>query len=262
MQEMGASRTLRILLEQNGMMNLISAAFATLLYLRTHRGFIEVLFLCTCYSGLIADILLVFTDGPSSTTITSTRSVRAMTFFEVVLWTIRELGLTLYTNRLVKVLDVDRREKLYYYGYNAMFALLLAWRLFDSGWRTYDRNSETVIVGSYVYLGALSAMDLWSSMFLLKSSVHILHVLNPELDGYKIGKVILFSGVLRIVFINAIPLVRLIGSLTIASVFNYQNDVSIILYYLQTSMNIMYLIDLSIIKIESTNIFKHNERSL
>ena len=40
---MEGQHTLRIILEQNGMINLFSVAFAILLYIRTHRGFIEIL---------------------------------------------------------------------------------------------------------------------------------------------------------------------------------------------------------------------------
>lgn len=253
---MEGQHTLRIILEQNGMINLFSVAFAILLYIRTHRGFIEILLIFTCISGFIADILLIFTDGPSNIITNDITSVRIMTFFEVILWTIRELGLTLYTNKLIKILDHCRYEKIYYYGYNCMFTLIGIWRLFGSGWRTYDRTSKVINIGNYVYLGALSIIDLWSSIYLLKLSFKILNVLNPEFNTYKLINEIIYSGVLRIVFINFIPLIRLIVDLTIISVFNYQNDISIIIYYLQVSMNLMYLIDLSIIKIEGNNIFK------
>lgn len=237
-----------------------------LLYLRTHRGFIETLLLVTCISGLIADVLLVFTDGPSSISVTDLPPLRAMTFFEVIFWTIRELGLTLYTNKLVKILDHQRTEKVYYYGYNAMFSLILLWRLFASGWRTYYRNNQVnqvMAIGNYVYLGSLSLIDIWSSIFLLKSSFNALSALNPEFNSYRLIKEILYSGILRIIFINFIPFARLIVDLSVVSVFNYEDDVSIIVYYLQTSMNLMYLIDLSIIKIEGANIFKcRNETTL
>jgi hypothetical protein len=249
--------SLRVLLEQNGMINLFSVAFAMLLYLRTHRGFIEILLLVTCISGFIADVLLVFTDGPSSISITDLPRLRAMTFFEVVLWTIRELGLTLYTNRLIKILDHQRNEKVYYYGYNAMFSLILLWRLFGSGWRTYNRNSPVIAIGNYVYLGSLSLIDIWSSIFLLKSSFNALSALNPEFNSYRLIKEIVYSGILRIIFINFIPLTRLIVDLVVVSVFDYEDDVSIIVYYLQASMNLMYLIDFSIIKIEGAEIFKY-----
>jgi hypothetical protein len=45
-------------------------------------------------------------------------------------------------------------------------------------------------------------------------------------------------------------------SLAVTSSFNYENNASIIVYALQVSMNLMYLIDLSIIKIDSNNIFQ------
>jgi hypothetical protein len=81
---------------------------------------------------------------------------------------------------------------------------------------------------------------------------------NPESSSYKIVKEIVYSGVLRIIFINLIPLIRLIVSLAVTSSFNYENDTSIVVYSFQVSMNLMYLIDLSIIKIEGDNIFRQN----
>lgn len=153
-----------------------------------------------------------------------------MTFFEIVLWTIRELGLTLYTNKLIKILDHQRKEKIYYYGYNTMFFLILLWRLFGSAWRTYDRNSQVIVVGNHVYLGSLSVIDIWSSIFLLKSSFNVLNTLNPEFNTYKLIKEIIYSGILRIIFINFIPLIRLIIDLSVVSVFDYENDVSMIVY--------------------------------
>lgn len=71
-------------------------------------------------------------------------------------------------------------------------------------------------------------------------------------------KEIVYSGVLRIIFINLIPLVRLIVSFAVTSSFNYENDTSIVVYSFQVSMNLMYLINLSIIKIEGNNIFRQN----
>jgi hypothetical protein len=81
---------------------------------------------------------------------------------------------------------------------------------------------------------------------------------TPESNSYKIMKEIVYSGVLRIIFINLIPLVRLIVSFAVTSSFNYENDTSIVVYLFQVSMNLMYLIDLSIIKIEGNNIFRQN----
>ncbi|CAO3613278.1 unnamed protein product [Cunninghamella echinulata] len=211
---MGTSAyALRIILEQNGLINVFSLVFSTLLLYHTHRGYIEILLFITCISGFIADILLIYTDGPPDIRIYDIKSLRAMYFFSIVFWTLRELGLTLYTNRLIKVIDHGRFEKIYYYGYMVLF-------------------------------------------FLVKISVRILNDLNPNYDAYKIIQQILRSGILRIVLINFIPFARLIVSITIVSVYNYQDDVSLIVYSLQSSMILMYLMDLSIIKIERNNIFK------
>ena len=116
------------------------------------------------------------------------------------------------------------------------------------------------MVGNLVYLGALSCIDIWSSVFLLKSAFIMLNNTDttPESNSYKIMKEIVYSGVLRIIFINLIPLVRLIVSFAVTSSFNYENDTSIVVYLFQVSMNLMYLIDLSIIKIEGNNIFRQN----
>ena len=166
---------LRVIIEQNGMVNLFSIAFATLLYFRTKRGYIERLLLITSYSSFIADCLLVFTNGPEEIRITNLTSIRIMTFFEVIFWTIRELGLTLYTNKLIKVLDIQLSEKIYYIVYNIMFILICIWRMLDISLRTYDPYSmhiegSIVMIGNLAYLGALSCIDIWSSIFLLKLS--------------------------------------------------------------------------------------------
>ena len=113
-------------------------AFSTLLYLRTRRGYIERLLIITNYSSFIADRMLMFTNGPPDIVATNLSSIRAMTFFEVLFWTIRELGLTLYTNRLIKTLDYQQVEKLYYNVYNTIFILICTWRMLDIGLRTYD----------------------------------------------------------------------------------------------------------------------------
>ena len=253
---MTSQYTLRTILEQNGLINLFSIAFSTLLYTRTHKGFIESLLLITSYSSFIADTLLVFTDGPVNVTIKNITSIRIMTFFEVIFWTIREVGLTLYTNKLIKILDYQRTEKIYYFVYKIIFILICIWRTFDTGLKTYNRQSNIIIIGNLVYLGALSVIDIWSSIYLIKTSFKLLKTLNSQFNSYKLIKEIIYSGILRIIFINFIPLIRLIVDLTISSVFNYENDVSIIVYSIQVSMNLMYLIDISIIKIESDNIFK------
>jgi len=141
-----------------------------------------------------------------------------------------------------------------------MFALMCLWRMLDVGLRTYDPyvahiEGKIVMTGSFVYLGALSGIDLWSSAFLLKTAFIELQNIYPNSNTYKIMKEIVYSGISRVIFINFIPLIRLIVSLTVTSSFNYENDASMIVYQLQVSMNLMYLIDLSIIKIESNNIF-------
>jgi hypothetical protein len=209
--------------------------------------------------------MLMFTNGPPDIVATNLSSIRAMTFFEVLFWTIRELGLTLYTNRLIKTLDYQQVEKLYYNVYNTIFILICTWRMLDIGLRTYDPyamyiEGKIVMVGNLVYLGALSCIDIWSSVFLLKSAFIMLNNTDttPESNSYKIMKEIVYSGVLRIIFINLIPLVRLIVSFAVTSSFNYENDTSIVVYLFQVSMNLMYLIDLSIIKIEGNNIFRQN----
>lgn len=252
---------LRIIIEQNGMINLFSMAFSTLLYARTRRGYLERLLVITSYSSFIADCMLIFTGGPTDIVVTSLNSIRAMTFFEVLFWTVRELGLTLYTNKLIKVLDNQRSEKIYYIVYNSVFVLICIWRMLDMGLRTYDPYSihvegNIVMIGNLAYLGALSCIDIWSSIFLLKSAFVELNDINPNSNVYKITKEIIYSGILRIISINSIPLVRLIVSLAVTSSFNYQNNASVIVYALQVSMNLMYLIDLSIIKIDSNNIFQ------
>lgn len=122
----------------------------------------------------------------------------------------------------------------------------------------YVHRREIVMIGNLVYLGALSCIDIWSSAFLLKSAFIMLNDTNPESNSYKIMKEIVYSGVLRIIFINLIPLVRLIVSFAVTSSFNYENDTSIVVYSFQVSMNLMYLINLSIIKIEGNNIFRQN----
>jgi hypothetical protein len=253
---MSSQYILRTILEQNGLINLFSIAFSTLLYVRTRRGFIEKLLLITSYSSFIADTLLIFTDGPTNITIKNTKSVRIMTFFEVIFWTIREVGLTLYTNKLIKILDYQRTEKIYYFVYKLIFILICIWRTFDMCLRTYNRQSNIIIIGNLVYLGVLSVIDIWSSFYLIKTSSKVLKTLNSQYNSYKLIKEIIYSGILRIIFINFIPLIRLIVDLTVSSVFNYENDVSIIVYSIQVSMNLMYLIDISIIKIEGDNIFR------
>lgn len=274
---------LRVILEQNGLINVFSLVFSTLLLYHTHRGYIEILLFITCISGFIADILLIYTDGPPDIRVYDVKGLRAMHFFSYIFWTLRlvyfillkknhtcifilivfllcflnrELGLTLYTNRLIKVIDHGRFERIYYYGYNSLFTIILLWRLFATGYTTYNSTNQVIFIGNYFYLGLLSLIDIWSSFFLVKISVRILNDLNPNYDAYKIIQQILRSGILRIVLINFIPFVRLIVSITVVSVYNYQDDVSLIVYSLQASMILMYLMDLSIIKIERNNIFK------
>ncbi|KAI9303172.1 hypothetical protein BJ944DRAFT_241684 [Cunninghamella echinulata] len=193
-----------------------------------------------------ADILLIYTDGPPDVRIYDTKSLRAMHFFSYIFWTLR----------LIKVIDHGRFERIYYYGYNSLFTIILLWRLFATGYTTYNSTNQVIFIGNYLYLGLLSLIDIWSSYFLVKISVRILNDLNPNYDAYKIIQQILRSGILRIVLINFIPFVRLIVSITVVSVYNYQDDVSLIVYSLQSSMILMYLMDLSIIKIERNNIFK------
>src|ERR1700759_2692981 len=159
------SLKIRIVLQQNGLINLFSVAFSTLLCTRTKRGYMEILLLITSYSSFIADCMLVFTDGPPGIVSTNLASIRAMTFFEVVFWTIREMGLTLYTNRLIKMLDVQRAEKLYYIIFNIVFVIMCIWRLLDMGMRPYDRyamhiEGKIIQIGSFAYLGLLSGLDI------------------------------------------------------------------------------------------------------
>lgn len=253
--------SLRFALQQNGLINIFSVAFSTLLCIRTERCYLEILLLITSYSSFIADCMLVFTDGRPDIVSTNLVSIRAMTFFEVIFWTIREMGLTLYTNKLIKILDINCTEKLYYIVFYIIFVIMCMWRSLDLGLRTYDRyamyiEGKIVQTGSFVYLATLSGLDIWSSIFLLKVAIIELKLLNPELNSYKIVRKLIYSGILRVIFINCIPLVRVIVSSIIVSSFNYENDVSIIVYSLQASMCLMYLIDLSIIKIDANNIFR------
>ena len=253
--------TLKLVLQQNGLINLFSVAFSTLLCTRTKRRYLDSLLLITSYSSFIADCMLVFTDGPPGIVSTNLASIRAMTFFEVVFWTIREMGLTLYTNRLIKMLDVQRSEKLYYIIFNIVFVIMCIWRLLDMGMRPYDRyamhiEGKIVQIGSFAYLGLLSGLEIWSSIFLIKVAIRELKTLYPESNSYKIIKNLVYSGILRVIFINSIPLVRTIVSAIITSSFNYEADVSTIVYSLQVSMCLMYLIDLSIMKIDVNSIFR------
>ena len=257
---MGAS-ALKLVLEQNGLINLFSVAFSTLLCTRTKRRYLDTLLLITSYSSFIADCMLVFTDGPPGIVSTNLASIRAMTFFEVVFWTIREMGLTLYTNRLIKMLDTQRSEKFYYIIFNIVFVIMCIWRLLDMGMRPYDRyamhiEGKIIQIGSFAYLGLLSGLEIWSSIFLLKVARTELKTLYPESSSYKMIKNIVYSGILRVIFINSIPLVRTIVSAIITSSFNYEADVSTIVYSLQVSMCLMYLIDLSIMKIDVNSIFR------
>src|ERR1700686_3522338 len=114
---------LKLVLQQNGLINLFSVAFSTLLCTRTKRRYLDTLLLITSYSSFIADCMLVFTDGPPGIASTNLASIRAMTLFEVIFWTVREMGLTLYTNRLIKILDEHRSEKLYYIVFNIVFVI-------------------------------------------------------------------------------------------------------------------------------------------
>ena len=120
----------------------------------------------------------------------------------------------------------------------------------------YAYRREIVQIGSFAYLATLSGLEMWSSIFLLKVAITELKTLYPESTSYKIIKDIVYSGILRVIFINSIPLVRTIVSAIVTSSFNYEDDVSIIVYSLQVSMSLMYLIDLSIIKIDVNSIFR------
>jgi hypothetical protein len=252
--------TLKVILDEHGMINIFTVAFSTLLFLRVSKGYIEKLMLITSYSSLFADIMFVLTDGPPNVLLTNLTTIRIMTFFEVILWSIREIGLTLYTNKLIKILDITKSKKIYYIVYDIIFLTLCLWRLTDSCLRTYDHYGEyiegkIVRIGDTVYLSMLSFLDIWSSIFLFYLSITELKLLNPEYKIYKLIKKFMYSGILRVIFINMIPMIRTITNETVSSNFNYNNYVTYIILYLQASMGLMYLIDLTITKLEVHNIF-------
>lgn len=261
---MSFSRSLRVLLEQRGMINLFSTAFSILLYLRISKKYIEKLLLITSCSSLIADCMLIFTDGPDDIASKHLKLIQTMTFFEVIFWTIRELGLTLYTNRLIKILDITKSNNLYYIIYKITFILMCLWRLIDACLRTYDHYGQHIEgkierIGDTVYLIILSALDMLSSIFLIKTLIINLKFLNTESNIYNIIKKMIFSGILRIVFINTIPMIRVIINQTISSNFAYNNDISFIISGFQASMVLMYIIDFSITKLDNNSIFKYTQ---
>jgi hypothetical protein len=255
---------LKAMLNEHGFVNLFSVAFSTLLYIRINKGYFIKLLMLTSYSSLVADCMFVLTDGPDNVVLTNLKAISIMTFFEVILWSVRDIGLTLYTNKLIKILDTTRSRKLYYTVYNMMFVALCLWRLVDSGLRTYDHyalyiEGKVERMGDVVYLSMLSALEIWSSIFLLYLLFLELKRLNTDLNIYKIMKKMIYSGVLRVLFINMIPMLRVIINETVASDFDYNNDVVYIIFELQASMCLMYLIDMAIMKLEANNIFKSNQ---
>lgn len=252
---------LKTMLDEHGFVNLFSVAFSTLLYIRINKGYFIKLLMLTSYSSLVADCMFVLTDGPDDVVLTNLRAINIMTFFEVILWSVRDIGLTLYTNKLIKILDTTRSRKLYYTIYNTMFVALCLWRLVDSGLRTYDHYAQYIEgkierMGDVVYLSMLSALDIWSSIFLIYLLFIELKRLNAEFNMYKLLKEMIYSGVIRVLFINTIPMVRVITNETVASDFDYNNDVVYIIFGLQASMCLMYLMDMVIMKLETNNIFK------
>lgn len=255
---------LKAILDEHGFINLFSVIFSTLLYIRINKGYFIKLLMLTSYSSLVADCMFVLTDGPDNVVLTNLKAINIMTFFEVILWTVRDIGLTLYTNKLIKILDITRSRKLYYIMYNIVFVTLCLWRFIDSGLRTYDHYALHIEgrierIGDIVYLSMLSALDIWSSIFLLYLLFIELKRLNTDFNIYKIIKKMIYSGVLRVLFINMIPMVRVIINETVASDFNYNNDVIYIMFELQASMCLMYLMDLTIMKLEANNIFKDSQ---
>jgi hypothetical protein len=252
---------LKVILDEHGFVNLFSVAFSTLLYIRINKGYFVKLLMLASYSSLVADCLFVLTDGPDDIVLKNLKAINIMTAFEVLLWSIRDIGLTLYTNKLVKILDSTRSRKLYYIIYNVIFVTLCLWRLVDLGLRTYDHYAQHIEgrierMGDVVYLSMLSALDIWSSIFLLYLLFVELKRLNTDFNIYRTIKMMIYSGVLRVLFINMIPMIRVITNETVASDFDYNNDVIYIMFELQASMSLMYLIDMVIMKLETNNIFK------
>ncbi|KAJ3009340.1 hypothetical protein HKX48_008025 [Thoreauomyces humboldtii] len=252
---------LRVILEQNGMINLFAVAFATLLLVRNAQGFHERLLFVTSTASLVADCLLIFTGGPVGIVITALPWLRFMNFVEVLCWTIREVGLCLYTNKLIEVLDVAGREQFYHRVFRFIFGVLILWRSVDMCLRTYD-PSGTQAEGSVVrkvdplYLGTLSALELFSAAFLTKLT--LTHIRNTEVTSNvnRFATQVLRTGLLRVVAVDFIPAVRLIMNQSIASSFNYGQDASSIIYSIQVSMNLMFLMDLALVKIDSTRTFR------
>ncbi|KAL7748099.1 hypothetical protein RI367_006455 [Sorochytrium milnesiophthora] len=255
------TKALRTVLEQNGLINLFALAFALLLWARNRYGYHERLLVLTSTASLIADVLLVFTNGPSGIAVTDMPSIQAMTFFEVLCWTTREVGLTLYTNRLVTVLDTRHQEQLYRRVFWSMVGVLVAWRTADLCLRTYDPTAQE-IAGTIVrlcdpyYLGMLSVVEMWSAIFLVRVTAKHLAQAIRETNMYLFARRIIATGILRVVTINMIPMIRLIMNQSGLSSFDYGADASAIIYELMVAMNLMYLIDLAVVKLDSDSVFR------
>ncbi|KAI8824774.1 uncharacterized protein EV422DRAFT_516150 [Fimicolochytrium jonesii] len=256
-----STHQLRLVLEQNGLINLFAVSFAFLLFIRNRRGFHERLLLATSLASFVADCLLVFTSVPYEEVMERLPSIRVMTFIEVIGWSIRELGLTLYTNKIVSVLDVRNAQTLYHRVFRGLLGLLITWRLIDMCLRTADptaMNTPGKVVKTVdpIYLGMLSVLELWSAAFLMRLTIAHMRETDASTNVNVFSKRILSTGVFRVVATNLFPAIRLIMNQTISSSFNYGADASSIIYYLQVSMNLMYLIDLVMVKMDSESIFR------
>ncbi|KAJ3213825.1 hypothetical protein HK099_007170, partial [Clydaea vesicula] len=143
-----------------------------------------------------------------------------------------------------------------------MFGILVIWRTIDLCFRTYDHYALTIF-GTIVrwvdpiYLGSLSVLEIWSSIFLVRA--FLINISEDDYDGsiYKVSLKLLRSGVPRVVFINLIPMIRLVVNQTVSSSFEYSADASTIIYYLQVSMNLLYLIDHSLTKLDVQIVYQN-----
>ncbi|KAI8921258.1 hypothetical protein DFJ77DRAFT_449148 [Powellomyces hirtus] len=249
----------------SGFIDMFAISFAVLMWIRNRQGYHERLLLLTSISSFVANTLLIYTDGPPGLRVTDLESVRAMTLFEVVGWSIREIGLLLYGNKLVRILDVSKREVWYYRSFYFAFGSLCAWRTVDLCLRTSDPLGTGTALNVVrkvdpAYLGTLSALELLTAFFLVKLTVYHIRATDKSSTVHAFARRVLSTGVLRVVFVNMIPGVRLIMNQTISSSFNYSSDASAIIYYLQSSMNLMYLIDLAMTKMDSSSIFRSSSK--
>ena len=255
----------RRIMEQNGLINAFSMSFALMLWVRSKQNFFERLLLSTSVASFIADILLVFLSDDTDAHDLTTQ--RVMVFFAVVLWSVREIGLLLYTNKLVHVVGGKVKLRIYDIVFKGLLALLCFWRIIDACLRAADPQTDGEvgqIVRSIdpIYLGTLSVVEIWSTGFLVHATTALIKETCSEAPVQVFSKRMLSTGIFRVVAINLIPLCRVLINNTVSSSFDYGADASSIIYYLQVSMNLMYLIDLVLVKLDSSSIFKARAISL